>query len=107
MTEADFQKIAPYLAEKLGAEDLRITRLWKNLEGWSMETYSLGLSYRRGGEPVEQEIIVRKAPELGLMDQNYDVSIEYRVLTALGRTQVDRIGKSYAIIGRRRTQHQR
>ncbi len=88
MTEADFQKIAPYLAEKLGAEDLRITRLWKNLEGWSMETYSLGLSYRRGGEPVEQEIIVRKAPELGLMDQNYDVSIEYRVLTALGRTQV-------------------
>ena len=77
-----------YLSEKLGAEALSVTGVWKNLEGWSMETYSLGLSYRKDGRPVEQDIIVRKAPEIGLMDDNYDVSIEYRVLSALNRTEV-------------------
>ena len=88
MTRLDASRLEPYLSEKLGAEALSITRVWKNLEGWSMETYSLGLSYRKDGRPVEQDIILRKAPETGLMDDNYDVSIEYRVLTAFSRTDV-------------------
>jgi aminoglycoside phosphotransferase (APT) family kinase protein len=88
MTRLDASRLEPYLSEKLGAEALSITRVWKNLEGWSMETYSLGLSYRKDGRSVEQDIILRKAPETGLMDDNYDVSIEYRVLTAFSRTDV-------------------
>ena len=88
MSILDESRMKPYLSEKLGAEALSITSIWKNLEGWSMETYSLGLSYEKDGRPVEQDIIIRKAPETGLMDDNYDVSIEYRVLTGLNRTDV-------------------
>ncbi|MEW6442231.1 MAG: phosphotransferase family protein [bacterium] len=88
MAHFDLAKMRGYLAGKLEAEELQLTSFWKNLEGWSMETYSLGLSYRKNGEQLTRDIIIRKAPELGLMDENYDVSIEYRVLTALNRTEV-------------------
>jgi len=81
-------KLVPYLSEKLGAEDLSITSFWKNLEGWSMETFSIGQSYLKDGGKVEREIIIRKEPEAGLMDENYDVSIEYRVISALNKTEV-------------------
>jgi hypothetical protein len=70
MSILDESRMKPYLSEKLGAEALSITSIWKNLEGWSMETYSLGLSYEKDGRPVEQDIIIRKAPETGLMDDN-------------------------------------
>ncbi len=88
MTVLDNPAMAAYLSGKLEAEALSITRVWKNLEGWSMETYSLGLSYRKDGRSLEQDIVIRKAPETGLMDDNYDVSVEYRVLSALNRTEV-------------------
>lgn len=84
----DHDKLAPYIAQKLGVKVLKITSEWRNLEGWSMETYSLGLSYTKDGKKVEQNIIIRKEPEAGLMDENYDASIEYRVLTGLNRTDV-------------------
>ena len=88
MSLLDDPRMKAYLSEKLGAEALSITSVWKNLEGWSMETYSFGLSYRKDGRPVEQNLILRKAPDAGLMADNYDVSIEYRVLTAPGQTEV-------------------
>ncbi len=88
MTMLDKSKFESYLTRKMEANDLCINDIWKNLEGWSMETYSLGLSYTRGGQKVDQNIIVRKVPDAGLMDDNYDVSIEYRVLSALGQTDV-------------------
>ena len=88
MSIFDEAKMIPYLSNKLGAEALSITSIWKNLEGWSMETYSLGLSCVKDGRQVHQDIIIRKAPESGLMSDNYDVSIEYRVLSALNRTEV-------------------
>ena len=81
-------RMKAYLSEKLDAESLSLTSVWKNLEGWSMETYSLGLSYRQDGRPVARDIVLRKAPDAGLMADNYDVSVEYRVLTALGQTEV-------------------
>lgn len=81
-----------YLSKKLGVDDLSITSFWRNLEGWSMETFSIGLAYSKasptGDKKVERNIIIRKAPEVGLMAGNYDMSIEYRVLTALMNTDV-------------------
>jgi hypothetical protein len=88
MPTLDDPRTVTYLSEKLEAEALSVTNVWKNLEGWSLETYSLGLSYRKAGRPVERDIIIRKAPETGLMNDNYDVSVEYRVLSALNRTEV-------------------
>jgi len=87
MSDLDQEKLESYLAKKLDAEELSITSFWKNLEGWYMETFSIGLSYLKDGRKVEQNIIIRKAPEVGLMDENYDMSIEYRVLTALNKTE--------------------
>lgn len=88
MSLFDESRVVAYMSERLGAEALSITSVWKNLEGWSMETYSLGLSYRKDGRPVEQDIIIRKEPATGLMDDNYDVSVEFRVLSALNKTEV-------------------
>jgi aminoglycoside phosphotransferase (APT) family kinase protein len=95
MAELDQEKLKPYLAEKLDAEELAITGVWFNLEGWSMETFSIGLSYKKDGEKVERDIIIRKEPAAGLMDENYDVSIEYRVITALGKTGKVAVPETY------------
>lgn len=83
----DQAKFEPYLAAKLGATELRLQTIWQNLEGWSMETYSLGLVYRRDGREIQQDLIIRKEPVAGLLEP-YDASIEYRVLAALGHTGV-------------------
>lgn len=82
MAKIEPEKLKPYLADKLGAKNLEITSFWKNLEGWSMETFSLGLKYEKDGAPVSREIIIRKEPVSGLLEP-YDVSIEYRVITAI------------------------
>jgi aminoglycoside phosphotransferase (APT) family kinase protein len=82
MPEIDRAEFREYLAEKLGGEDLEITGVWQNLEGWSMETFGVGLSYAKDGERVEEEVILRREPVAGLVEP-YDVSIEYRVLAAL------------------------
>jgi len=76
-----------YLASKLDVQDLAITDVWRNLEGWSMETYSLELSWVDKGRRMSRDLIVRKEPVSGLLEP-YDVSIEYRVLSALNRTPV-------------------
>ncbi len=87
MSIKDTARLEKYLADRLGARDLKITSVWKNLEGWSMETFSLGLSYSRDGEHIERDIIIRKEPVSGLLEP-YDASIEYRVLTALRDTGI-------------------
>ncbi len=76
-----------YLAEKLGADDLTVTDVWQNTGGWSMETFSLSLEYSKGDNRVEQEIILRRQPVSGLLEP-YDVSTEYRILTAMKETSV-------------------
>lgn len=80
-------EFSKYLEGKLNASNLEITSQWRNLEGWSMVTYSLGLSYDKDGERVERDIIVRREPVSGLLEP-YDISIEYRVVTAIGKTDV-------------------
>lgn len=82
MAIADDTRLASYLAKKLGGEDLTIQNVWQNTEGWSMETFSLTVSYSREGGRVEEEIILRREPLGGLLEP-YDVSTEYRVLAAL------------------------
>ena len=87
MAIADDPRLASYLAQKLGGTGLAIKGEWQNTEGWSMETFSLAVEYIKDGLPVEQEIILRRQPVSGLLEP-YDVSTEYRVLTALQGTGV-------------------
>ncbi|HUT56092.1 MAG TPA: phosphotransferase family protein [bacterium] len=87
MPELDSPEFGKYLAARLKAEDLEIRSVWQNLEGWSMETFSLDLSYLKDGRRVEHEVILRREPVAGLLDP-YDVSIEYRVITAIKKAGV-------------------
>ncbi len=84
LDSAEFRK---YLAERLKAEDVEIRSVWQNLEGWSMETFSLNLSCIKDGRRVEREVVLRREPVAGLLDP-YDVSIEYRVITAIKKAGV-------------------
>jgi len=68
MPQIDMAKLESYLSEKLGARNLSITAFSKNLEGWSMETFSLGLSYEKDGREVKRDIIIRKEPVAGLLE---------------------------------------
>ena len=87
MSISDHPRLGPYLAKRLGVDDLTIKDVWQNTEGWSMETFSLALEYSKGGARVEQEIILRRQPVSGLLEP-YDVSTEYRVLAAMQETGV-------------------
>lgn len=87
MRTEDRERLEKYLERKLEARGLSITSVWQNLEGWSMETFSLGLSYKKDGKKVEREIILRREPIAGLLEP-YDVSIEHRVISAFNKTSV-------------------
>ncbi len=87
MALADNSRLASYLAEKLGGSELSISKEWQNTEGWSMETFSLDVEYTKGGNKIEQAIILRRQPVSGLLEP-YDVSIEYRILSALQASKV-------------------
>ncbi len=87
MAISDHPGLASYLAEKLEATHLHITDEWQNTEGWSMETFSLSLEYKKSGVPVQQNIILRRQPVSGLLEP-YDASTEYRVLSALQDTGI-------------------
>jgi len=87
MAIQDDPGMVSYLATKLGGDDLRVKEVWQNTEGWSMETFSLALEYSKGGARLEKEIILRRQPVSGLLEP-YDVSTEYRVLSAMQETGV-------------------
>jgi aminoglycoside phosphotransferase (APT) family kinase protein len=87
MSEINTPEFRTYLEHKLKVQDLAITSVWQNLEGWSMETFSIGLAFREDGKTVSKDIILRRQPVAGLLDP-YDVSIEYRVITALKKCGV-------------------
>ncbi len=87
MALSDNHQLIAYLARKLGGTDLRITKEWQNMEGWSMETFSLDVEYKKDGATVEQALILRRQPVSGLLEP-YDVSTEYRILKALQASKV-------------------
>ena len=87
MAFADNHELVSYLAKKLGGTHLSITSEWQNTEGWSMETFSLGVKYTKDGKTVDQEIIMRRQPVSGLLEP-YDVSTEYRIVDALQTSAV-------------------
>lgn len=87
MIPTDKTRMEAYLRIKIEAEDLTVKSIWKNLEGWSMETFSLGISYTRDGKTIDDDIILRREPVSGLLEP-YDASIEYRVLTSLSDTEI-------------------
>jgi len=77
-------KLKAYLSKKLDAEELSIGSTTRRIEGWSMETFSLGVSYFKDGKRIEKDLIIRMEPRSGLLEP-YDALMEYKVLYQLHR----------------------
>jgi aminoglycoside phosphotransferase (APT) family kinase protein len=81
--------LTPWLAEKLGAEDLRIEGLKRHAEGWSWQTYTLTAVH--AGERLG--LALRVQPDDGLLPP-YDVQAQYelhRFVEASGRVPIPKL----------------
>jgi aminoglycoside phosphotransferase (APT) family kinase protein len=74
--------LTPYLAEKLGADDLTILKITQVEQGMSSETFFFDLSYTKNKDNVREEIVIRREPSGGILE-TYDLSKEFRLLKAL------------------------
>jgi aminoglycoside phosphotransferase (APT) family kinase protein len=85
-TESVSSKLARWLAERLGAEDVRITEFRQHTEGWSWQTYTLTAAWTcpSTGARRERGFAVRVQPPDGLLAP-YDIEMQYRVHDAVAR----------------------
>ena len=80
-------RIAAYLAHRMPMADaVVVDELGRIHGGSSQETYRLRAQWREDGEPVERRLILRRAPEAGLVVAERDA--EFNVYSALAGTGV-------------------
>jgi aminoglycoside phosphotransferase (APT) family kinase protein len=60
--------IAQYLASKLEVEGAAISSFRRHVEGFSWETYEVGIRWNAGGGEEEREFIVHRVPAAGLLE---------------------------------------
>jgi aminoglycoside phosphotransferase (APT) family kinase protein len=61
------QDIAAYLAHQLGAREWRIASFRRSVEGFSWETYAIGLAWIAADGEHEERFIVHRVPKAGLL----------------------------------------
>lgn len=80
-------RIAAYLAHRMpAAESVMVDELARIHGGSSQETYRLRAQWRKDGTAAERRLILRRAPEAGLVVAERDV--EFNVYSALAETGV-------------------
>ncbi|HTK80221.1 MAG TPA: phosphotransferase family protein [Rhizomicrobium sp.] len=77
------QKLQRYLAEKLGASDLRVTNLSRIPGGASRETYRFRARYSDANVAKDRALILRRDPPASLIDT--DRTTEFRAYQAFHR----------------------
>lgn len=81
------QRLAAYLAHRQPqAADIRVDDLARIHGGSSQETFRFRARWREGGADHARHLILRRAPEKGLV--NADADVEFKVYSALGPTGV-------------------
>jgi aminoglycoside phosphotransferase (APT) family kinase protein len=81
------RQIAAYLGHRMPeAVDVRVFDLARIHGGSSQETFRFGVSWNAAGEGVEKRLILRRAPESGLVVAERD--LEFTVYSALAQTAV-------------------
>jgi aminoglycoside phosphotransferase (APT) family kinase protein len=75
------------IAAKLGARDLEILEIRKNIGGMSADIFFVNLLYKNDLGEIRDEIVIRREPEGGIQE-NYDYAKEYKVLDALWKSGV-------------------
>jgi aminoglycoside phosphotransferase (APT) family kinase protein len=81
------QGLQGYLADRLQAPTLQVTKIESLSGGLSNETHLLTVSYARNGAHETGEYVVRWEPTHGLLEP-YDVARQYRIMRALETTKV-------------------
>lgn len=76
------EAILGFLAEKLSAADCRIVSFVRSVEGFSWETYSIGVAWSADGREHERLFIVHRVPRAGLLAP-YRVRPVYELRKAL------------------------
>jgi len=81
-------RLSEYFARRLApCRDLRVTALTRMSEGFSQETFRVGVAYRAGEREATSSYVLRRQPAAGLLEP-YDTEPEFRVLAALAATPV-------------------
>ncbi len=80
MSEELSDRLAAYLADKLGADDLTVSDLARIPGGASRQTYRFRARYSEGGSPRERALILRRDPEASLIET--DRTTEFRAYQA-------------------------
>lgn len=82
-TERFVDGIGTFLRERVGAEDLRVTDAFRHIEGFSWETWAVSIAWTEaGGDERERQVIVRRAPQAGLLGP-YEVGPQWELNQAL------------------------
>ncbi len=83
MTNGDQDRLHEYLREQFPElEDLAVAEMVPLARGASNETIRLRLEYRREGQPVAQQCVLRPQRVAGILEP-YDIARQYRVMAAL------------------------
>jgi aminoglycoside phosphotransferase (APT) family kinase protein len=62
------EELAAFIASKLGLDDAAPTAFRRHVEGFSWETYELGIRGTRGGADQQDDFIVHRVPSAGLLE---------------------------------------
>lgn len=76
------EAILGFLAEKLGATDCRIVSFSRSVEGFSWETYSIGVAWSADNGELERHFIVHRVPRAGMLAP-YNTRAVYELRKAL------------------------
>ena len=68
MSDGLSDEIAGFLASMLGTGDLRLLAYRRSVEGFSWETYDVGVGWTKEGSWHEREFIIHRAPSAGLLE---------------------------------------
>ena len=82
------ERIRSYLADRLGAADLRLSAVERIAVGWSHETWLFDGTWTDGDEVRSQGYCLRRDPGNALLREMSDLGVQYRVLQALESTAV-------------------
>lgn len=88
MSDTVEQRIGSYLAERLGASDLRLDGMEQIAVGWSHETWLFDASWTGDDGPMTRGFCLRRDPGNALLRELSDLGMQFRVLQCLEPTPV-------------------
>ncbi|MBI2914037.1 MAG: phosphotransferase family protein [Chloroflexi bacterium] len=78
------KRLAAYVASRLPeAQNVRVSNLFRVPGGFSRETWSFDMRYQKGAQETVQGMIMRRDPDGGILEVEYDLGTEFRLYQAV------------------------